>query len=123
MQVVDFLAAVRPGIDHRPEAVAAACRARQFRHLQHHSSKHLPFAGAAIGQRVDMRLGNDQQVYRGLGMDIVEGHHVVVFVHLARRYLAGHDLAEDAIILNVHENFIAANPAPRRTGPARHQNC
>src|SRR5262245_23423694 len=71
MEVIDLLSTVLAGVDHRPEAVVAARLARKFRHLEHHSSKHLPITGSAIGQRVDVRLRNQQEVYRRLGADIV----------------------------------------------------
>src|SRR5207237_35053 len=37
------------------------------------------------------------EVHRGHGIDVVEGEHVVVLVHLAARDLARNDLAEDAV--------------------------
>src|ERR1019366_2580680 len=49
-------------------------------------------------QSHNMLLGNDEHVGRRFGVDVFEGEHLVVFVHLLRRNFPCDDLAEEAVI-------------------------
>ena len=51
-----------------------------------------------VGERGDVPLRDDHEMHRRLRLDVVEREHVVVLVHLLRRDLAAHDLAENAVV-------------------------
>ena len=59
---------------------------------------------------------HDEHVYRRLRVDVPEGKHVFILVHLVAGNLPGDDLAEDAVH-NVHLPSITTSP--RASVPSR----
>lgn len=51
-------------------------------------------------ERRPMLLGDDQNMHRGLGMDVLKSEDLVVLGHDTRRQLPGDDPAKDAIALH-----------------------
>src|SRR5690606_1240320 len=72
-----------------------ARRGEQLRHTARVVRRHL-------GQRVLVRLGDDQDVDRGPGGDVAEGEHGVGLVDRVVRDLSRDDLAEEAVVRSRH---------------------
>ena len=51
-----------------------------------------------IGHRSDMTLRNQQNMVGSLRIEILKGHHIIIFVHNRARYLARHDFTKYAIL-------------------------
>src|ERR1700682_203534 len=98
MQMIHVLSSHPTGVDDGPEAVGRALLAGERAGLRHHLAEHLGVLDAHVRQRIHVLLGDDHEVHRRERIDVVEGEHVVVLVHLAAGDLAGHDLAEDAVV-------------------------
>src|SRR5205085_11632472 len=64
---------------------------------QQAAAQHLGVLVARLQQRGDVALGHDQKVHGGLGIDVLEGHDVVVLVDDVGRALTGGDATEHAI--------------------------
>jgi hypothetical protein len=50
-----------------------------------------------VGEGLDVPLGDDQEVERSLGVDVLEGEDLIVLVLDIGGCLAGHDAAERAV--------------------------
>src|SRR5581483_3122689 len=55
-------------------------------------------AGGYVFDRLNMFLGNDQNMRRGGGMDIGKGEDLIVFINDVRRYFFSNDLAENTMV-------------------------
>ena len=101
VQVVHFLAAFAPGIGDDAKAPigigVAAVLNGQLVHEQHHAAQQSLVFGLHVGERNDVRLGDDQQVNRRPGVDVVKHQDLVVLVHLARGDVTGNDFAKYTI--------------------------
>ena len=62
-----------------------------------------------IVERRDVTLGNHEDMCGRLGIDVLEGHYLVVFIHALGGNLARHDLAKEAR----HAGSIAFSWRPR----------
>src|SRR5258706_1469240 len=91
-------------VDDGAEAVPGPLLGRQPPGFRHHPPEGRSVLVGERRGRVDVLLRDDHEVLRGERVDVVEGEHVVVLVHLAARDLARDDLAEDAIAF-VHPGF------------------
>src|SRR5690606_14912741 len=102
MQVGDFLAAIDAGIGHEAEppfrARTTAVVGCQARSQGNHSTQPAGVVGADVLQGYDVAPRDEQQVHGGGGVDVVEGHELVVFVDLLGRDLAAGDFAEDTVV-------------------------
>ena len=74
-----------PGVDDGTEAVGGALFARQARRNRQHPAEQGSIGFVASASDCNVALRNDQEMHRRMRMDVVEGEHVVVFVHLLRR--------------------------------------
>src|SRR5690606_15021101 len=97
MKVEYLLTAAAPGVDQRLEAGVEPLLLRQARRQQQHSAEQGLVLRGAVGKRRDVQLRDDQEVHPRERVDVMERQHLVVLVHLARRDVAGDDLAEDAV--------------------------
>ena len=95
MQVEDGLTAVPSCIGHK--TVARLGQSLVFRNLRT-GQQQLPDQGVILRtiplHRGHMFLGNDQRMYRCLGVDIVEGQGLIVFMHYLGWNLFFYDFAE-----------------------------
>src|SRR3989339_156087 len=71
-----------------------------------------------IGDRRDMFLGNDQDVNRGLRIDVIEGKDLVIFIDLAAWDLFGRDLAKKAVLHPCINSLIFAATFPLLSNPS-----
>ena len=83
MQVRNFLTAVAAGVDHRSETVFAAGLFCKNRHKIDHFTQQCRIFGSGVGQRLNVLFGNDQKMHGGLGVNVIEGDDVIVFLNLA----------------------------------------
>ena len=109
VQVVHFLPTLCTRVEQDAET-AFGIGVATFLHGQlggqrHHAAHQIRMFGTHMRHRRNVQLGNDQKVHRRPGRDVVKGEDVVVLVNLARRDLARHDLAEDAVV--AHKNQTA----------------
>jgi len=126
VHVMDFLSALSARVGHEPKAPlwVGSCTflKSQFRRQQHHAAQQTFVLWRGMCHRRNVQLGNDQEVHGRPRVDVVEGEHLVVFIHFARRDLARDDFAKNAIgigrhsqvikKLNIHRLlFVHANPA------------
>src|SRR5688572_855179 len=102
MQMIHVLPADPAGVHDGAEAVRGPLLAREPPGEREHVPQHRGIGLAALGERVDVALGDDHEVHRRLRVDVVEGEHLGVLVDLAARDLAFDDLAEDAV---AHHSF------------------
>ena len=110
------LPGVRPGI--QGQAITAFRKPRlggDFGRSQHHvAEQRLIFRGSLV-HVADMLAGDDQDMGRRLGTDVVKGDYEIVDVDLIARNFAGHDLAENAIFDHAPEPW--REMARRLTNP------
>src|SRR2546423_1627314 len=97
MKMIHVLTPDPAGVDDRAEAVGRALLAREPRGTREDAPQHVRVGVGRRGERIDVLLGDDHEVHRRHRIDVVEGEHLLVLVHLAARDLARDDLAEDAI--------------------------
>src|SRR5262249_49397685 len=99
VQMVDDLATFGPAVARDAISAFGISRllAEHARRLQT-MPQHERVAGLDRGQRRDVTLRHDEEVYRGLGVEILEGEHLVVFVYDVGRAFAGDDTAEHAAV-------------------------
>ena len=99
MEVIDTLTSIRPGVVDDPEASIGQtlapchlCRGERYAAQKRGISLFGP------GVAGDVLARNDEDMNRGLRVDVPKRHHVVVFVHHVGTHRALSDLAEEAII-------------------------
>mmetsp|Transcript_71389 Transcript_71389/g.168247 ORF Transcript_71389/g.168247 Transcript_71389/m.168247 type:complete len:244 (-) Transcript_71389:968-1699(-) len=119
MQVIDLLAAVRARVDDVAEAPRDAQLLHQPRAQGGHLAQQRRLGLGHLGHRRDMALGDDEQVDRRPGMDVVEGEHILVLVGLPARDLAGNDLAENAVRVSAHHFVPRCANSVRPDRPSR----
>src|SRR6266853_1680637 len=107
VQMIHLLPAHTSGVDDDEKAVGRPLLARQARRHGEELAQHSLVARVAIGQRIDMFLGDDHEMHRGERMDVMEGENVGVLVDFPAGDLSPDDLAEDAS-LRVHRYFRSA---------------
>src|ERR1700694_3167088 len=84
-------------VDDGPEALRGPLFAREPPRLDQHLAEHRGMLFGHLRERIHVLFRDDHEGHRGHGVDVVEGQHVVVLVHLAARDLAADDLAENAV--------------------------
>src|SRR5258708_39128281 len=94
--MIHLLPAHTSGVDDDAKAVGRPLLARQARRHGEELTQHSLVARVAIGQRIDMFLGDDHEVHRGERMDAMEGENGRVLVDFPARDLSPPDLADDA---------------------------
>ncbi len=86
MEMVDALPGLIPDVGDHPVALQS-----QLFGKPGDDGKDMPHSGLIgpvhLGHRLDMLLGDDQEVGGGLGVDVVEGAAEVVLIDLFRRDL------------------------------------
>src|SRR5262245_30731919 len=99
-----------PRVDDGAETVVGAGFPGQFACQRKHFPQRLVLLHGRVVQGGNVLLRDDQEVDRRGRPDVVERQHVLVLVHLLRRDLAAHDLAEDAVCVAGHflSAFLAA---------------
>ena len=97
VQVLDFLLTDFAGIDDDAEARRTALCQRDFMRFGEHLPKEGCIVGADGGQRSDVFFRDDQNVYRALRGDVLEGEQLLVLVHPGGGNCSGSDLAENTV--------------------------
>ena len=97
MQMRDGLPAMCSGVDHQPVAMFGntllLCQC--FRHLNHVPYQRL-IAGFQRIDRVDVPVGNDENVRAGNRVDIAKCSHLLIMIDDIGRSFSGEDFAKDA---------------------------
>ena len=99
MKVRHNLAGIFSGVSHR--TVAGFGYPHRFGYVLHSSkdvAQHGGIVSVQIIHRSEVFLGNYQHMNRGLRLNVVKSQYLVIFVDLVGRYLAGDDLAENAVV-------------------------
>lgn len=97
MQVEDGLARVLALVDDEAVTACKPERGGDVRDAHEALFDELCLLLVHLGEGGKVRLGHDEHVHGRLGIDVAEGEHVLVFVHLLRGDLPGADLAEQAV--------------------------
>jgi hypothetical protein len=97
VKVVDRLPAMRASVDDQPVAAFRNpfLQRKSFRHQQHVSNQRLILRFQVIN-RVNMPVGNDEDVRGCNGVNITESRDQVITVEVLGRRFAGDYFAEDA---------------------------
>ena len=99
MQVEDGLAGLTVAVDDGTVAhVGEALLPGDIPRREIESAHQVDMAVVQVVQGGDVLPGYHQDVYRGLRVDIIEGHHRIVLVDDLARYLAGSDSAERTVV-------------------------
>jgi hypothetical protein len=108
MKMVDGLAAVGPGIDNQTITPTFLMEAETLlvsdldRYGEQVSEQRLILAGG-VREGAEVLLGYEQDMHRGLGMDVGEGEQTLVFIESGDRDGPGGDLAEEAVGVRSHK--------------------
>ncbi|HWH69145.1 MAG TPA: hypothetical protein VNT26_07155 [Candidatus Sulfotelmatobacter sp.] len=92
------LAGILTGVCHR--SVAGFSYAHGFGYVLHgskYAAQHGGIVSMQIIHRSEVFFGNYQYMNRGLRLNVVESQHLIIFVNLVGRYLAGDNLTENAV--------------------------
>ena len=105
MQVIDGLSAVGAGVDHDAKTVVEVLLLSDFVGRGEELTKDL-FGGRGVRERSEVSLGDDQQVYGRLWINVWEREHSFVLIYPCDRdHIAG-DLAEEAVGNCSHEGIL-----------------
>ena len=91
------LPGVLPLVDDEAVAIVKAQAFRDVRDVDKALLDELRLFGVHVGKGGKVRFGHHQHVHLGLRVDVFEGDHVFVFIHLLRGDLPRSDLAENAV--------------------------
>src|SRR2546421_9367524 len=83
MKMIHVLTPHPAGVDDGAEAVRGALLAGETPGAREHFSEDGGVCVGHVGERVDVPFRDDHEVHRRDRIDVVEGEHVVVLVHLA----------------------------------------
>src|SRR5215472_5507338 len=93
----DRLARIRSNVEHRAIPLLDVTLAGDLRRHQVAVANNLGILRHVFLDVDDVLFGNDQNVRRRLGLDVLKSVDAIVFEHLLRRNLAGNDLAEQTV--------------------------
>ena len=97
MQMMDALAAIITTVRHHTVTVFQSLMLCQLGdHLENMTHDLAILAGHLVAGS-NVRLGNDENVYGSLGIDIPEGQNGGVFVHLVAGNFPGNDFTKQTI--------------------------
>jgi hypothetical protein len=96
VEVIYGLAAVVTGVDDDAIAVVEAFGAGDVGCYRDEMAEKRAMAGIGLGEGNNVLAGRNEDVHRGLGMDVSEGVAQVVLMDGRRRNGAVNDLAEEA---------------------------
>ena len=105
MQVIDGLSAVGAGVDHDAKTVVEVLLLSDFVGRGEELTKDL-FGGRGVRERSEVSLGDDQQVYGRLWINVWEREHSFVLIYPCDRDHIGGDLAEEAVGNRSHEGIV-----------------
>jgi len=97
VQVEDGLPGAGADVEDGAVSLLDVALARYLGGGQVATADDLGVAGLSLFQSGKMLLGNNEHVRGRLGIDVFEGEHMVVFVHLLGGNLAAEDAAEKTI--------------------------
>lgn len=97
MEVIDGLAAVGTGVDDQPIAVVEVVDAGDLAGFGEQGTEQSGVGRQCMGVGRDVALGDEQDVYRGLRMDVGKGEGVAGLVKALGGDGARHDFAEEAV--------------------------
>src|SRR6266513_392367 len=118
MQMVDALATIRPGVDHRPiSRLGDSLLAGEGGRESHHAAKQIRIAD--IIQRGNVFFRHDQNMGRRLWANVAKRDDLLVVHHGLCGDLTARDLAEDAISSVSHWIVWRAPAMPPRSRPQR----
>src|SRR5205085_9336010 len=97
-----FLVGDPTGIDDGAKTVGRSLLAREPAGQHHDLAERRLIAFADIVERRNVPLWNQHEMHGRLWVDVVKPEDFGVLVYLAARYLAAHDLAENAVRIVIH---------------------
>ena len=94
MKMEDLLACFGTVIDHQPEGITTALISGNFSVDRQQMAEERFIRRLGVGKHGQGLLGNDQDMDRGLGVDIPESQAAFILMDYVGRYLPVDDLAE-----------------------------
>ena len=92
MQVKNALAGLRAVIDRDPEGITMALGLGNLAADEHQMAQNRLILSRGVGQAGDGFARHDQNMHRGLGINIAEGHAMFIFMHDIARDFSVDDL-------------------------------
>ena len=96
----------RTHIQHGPISLLDVPLTRNLGRRQVTAADHFGIFGLRLFQASKMLPGNDQHMRRRLGVDVLEGQHVLVLVNFLGRNLAAENAAEEAVAAGVGHRLV-----------------
>ncbi len=97
MQMVHRLPAIRARVDHNTIAAREAFVAGNFGGGFKQGAEERGVAGGGVVKRGDVPARNDENVDRGLGVDVGKGEKILILVNRPGGNLTGGDFAKETI--------------------------
>ena len=97
VEVEHRLTGARPYVDHCPVSILDAALPGQMGGHQLAAANDIGILGDSFFQSADMFLGDNEYMSRRLGVNVLKGEGVVVFIDFAGGYLAPNNAAEQAV--------------------------
>ena len=114
--MIDFLTAVTASVDDDAETVDGTFLHGQLSSQPKHFTQKSVVLRLGVSQRLNVLLGNDQEVHGSLRMDVLEGQNFIIYINFGCRNFATGDAAELAIV-KLHVNLWKKSAVPgQKTG-------
>ena len=114
VEVIDGLAAVGTGVDHRTVAFCESFGPGDFCGNGKEMANESAVLAAGLGNRRDVGAGNDEDVHRGLRMDVREDVTLVVLINGLRGNASVEDAAKKAAHGSLRESLSSDRAADQR---------
>jgi hypothetical protein len=102
----------RTHIQHGPISLLDVPLTRNLGRRQVTAADHLGVVSLRLLQASKMLPGDDQHMRRRLGVDVLEGQHVLVLVNFLGRNLAAENAAEEAVAAGIGHRLVTVSVAP-----------
>ena len=83
--MIDFLTAVTASVDDDAETVDGTFLHGQLSSQPKHFTQKSVVLRLGVSQRLNVLLGNDQEVHGSLRMDVLEGQYFIIFINFGGR--------------------------------------
>jgi hypothetical protein len=106
VKMIDGLAAVGAGVEDETKTVVEMLLLRHFVGCGEELTEKLGVGGGGVCEGGEVLLGDDQDMHRGLWMDVGKREHVLILKEMRDRDRAGGNLAEKAIGVCSHVRML-----------------
>lgn len=104
--MIHSLSAIRAGVDYDAKTVVEMLQLRDLIGGKEEFAEQFGVGGRGVSQRVEVSLGDDQDMHRRLWIDVRERERMIVFKQTCDGDCARGDLAEEAIRSGSHVRML-----------------